>query len=170
MINIPFFIITGRATNTPMRSQILMLANSQALMMSLIETMVFVICSTVVCAIGFGYSLVLSSKSEKVSQVEHRLLISSIFQALPMFLELIRLLIHVTLVVILKDTSAIATVSEVAYYYLDLTCTIQPWCLLATNANIRRLLIPARDSKSDDSNSSVVSVNASVPMKRTSNL
>lgn len=39
-----------------------------------------------------------------------------------------------------------------SYYYLDLTCTIQPWCLLATNSNIRQLFLFSKKGKIDLSN------------------
>ncbi|CAJ0934427.1 unnamed protein product, partial [Mesorhabditis belari] len=74
--------------------------------------------------------------------MERRLLWFTIIQALPMLLELLRTLLQFLFVSILHVPGAIGVTSETLFYYMDITCTLPPYCLLATNANIRRLLLP----------------------------
>ncbi|CAJ0962290.1 unnamed protein product, partial [Mesorhabditis belari] len=146
-VNIPFFLTVGGATMKVMPTTMLMAGNTAAVQMNTIQALTIIPISTVICSISFGISLKISAQVKSVSKLERRLLICSILQAIPMLLELGRSTTQFLLVSVLNNQAAYSSTAETLYYYMDITCTIQPWCLLATNSNIRRLLFSTKSQQ-----------------------
>ncbi|CAJ0562904.1 unnamed protein product, partial [Mesorhabditis spiculigera] len=73
--------------------------------------------------------------------------ICSILQAIPMFAEFVRTLISFLLLYVFKtdqydaDSWVVKFWSEILYYYIDTSVTIQPYCLLITNTHVRKLFL-----------------------------
>ncbi|CAJ0562918.1 unnamed protein product, partial [Mesorhabditis spiculigera] len=101
-------------------------------------------CTCIVC---YSVSFHLSRRQKKLSELEQKLLLCSVLQALPMFTEFLRTIIQFLLlyVFMIENYTADSWVakfwSEVLYYYIDTLVTIPPYCLLLTNTHVRRLFL-----------------------------
>ncbi|CAJ0575646.1 unnamed protein product, partial [Mesorhabditis spiculigera] len=116
-------------------------------LMSTYQSWFFVALSTGICLICYGVCYSLSSRQKKLSDLEQKLLLCSILQAIPMFAEFLRTLISFLLLYVFKtdqydaDSWVVKFWSEILYYYIDTSVTIQPYCLLITNTHVRKLFL-----------------------------
>ncbi|CAJ0573942.1 unnamed protein product, partial [Mesorhabditis spiculigera] len=98
--------------------------------------------SFAICGVCFSISLKLISGNAAVSKLERRFLWFSIFQSGPMLLETVRAAAQFYVTLYLNERAALQQLSEYLFYYMDLACMLTPYCLLVTNRNIRRILLP----------------------------